>query len=257
MLSPYLKCRYLCPKSAILSSEGQLVLHKFLRFLPMVDVYCNTYQYQWHHSCPSWMLKSCDQQSQAQCGESSVSDTAPSMATLGMPRTRWPGKTGPTGMPHLSETRQWWHSCGCPVMQGLLCMLLEWVPQGCMQTDLCRNKAWQQNSVPLTLNSYIMINWSNKHFITKISFERVPPLHFETRMGVSFLTFELSHLRNRQNVLIHAMPLSRSCQTPRFIYPSHENNSCGVTQQHNKLLSNGPVLSIMVHKQMVLICLEG
>ena len=27
-----------------------------------------------------------------------------------------------------------------------------------------------------------------------------------------------------------------------------EINSCGVTQQYNKLLSNGPVLSIMVHK---------
>ena len=35
----------------------------------------------------------------------------------------------------------------------------------------------------------------------------------------------------------------------------NENNSCGVMQQHNKPLSNGPVLSIMVHKQLVRIWL--
>ena len=34
----------------------------------------------------------------------------------------------------------------------------------------------------------------------------------------------------------------------------NENNRC-VTQQHNKLLSNGAVLSIMVHKQLVRFCL--
>ena len=37
----------------------------------------------------------------------------------------------------------------------------------------------------------------------------------------------------------------------------NENNSWGVTKQHNKLLSNGPVLSIMVYKQMVRICRGG
>ena len=39
--------------------------------------------------------------------------------------------------------------------------------------------------------------------------------------------------------------------------PKHnDNNSCGVMQQH-KLLSDGPVLSLMVHKQLVHICLGG
>ena len=83
-----------------------------------------------------------------------------------------------------------------------------------------------------------------------------------------------------------ALPLSRSYQTPRVINPSvmrtavvsasppprfatillvpdseghkpkrNKNNSCGVTQQHNKLLSDWPVLSIMVHKQRLRICL--
>ena len=35
-----------------------------------------------------------------------------------------------------------------------------------------------------------------------------------------------------------------------------EDSRSGVTQQHNKLHSNGPVLSITVHKQLVRICLR-
>ena len=35
----------------------------------------------------------------------------------------------------------------------------------------------------------------------------------------------------------------------------NENNSCGVTQQQNKLLSDSPVLSFMVHKQLMRIFL--
>ena len=36
----------------------------------------------------------------------------------------------------------------------------------------------------------------------------------------------------------------------------YENNSCGVIQQHNKLLPNGPVMSIKVHKLLVRISLN-
>ena len=91
-----------------------------------------------------------------------------------------------------------------------------------------------------------------------------PPLHtphFETRRGiVPHFKLVLSSLvwENRKFFLLPAMPLlSRSCQTPRVINPKHnENNSCGVTQRH-KLLSDGPVMSILVHKQMVQICRGG
>ena len=49
-------------------------------------------------------------------------------------------------------------------------------------------------------------------------------------------------------------PLSRSCQTPKVINPSVIITAVVLRNSKDKLLSDGPVLSITVHKQLIRIC---
>ena len=87
--------------------------------------------------------------------------------------------------------------------------------------------------------------------LKNLSFERVPTLW--RKNGVSFLTlitFELSRLGIANIFCPRYAIISLVADSESHKPIRNENNSCGVTQQHNKLLSNGPVLSIMVHKQL-------
>ena len=89
------------------------------------------------------------------------------------------------------------------------------------------------------------------------TFGRVPPL--DTKSGVSPPPPILDSLvwETRQIFLPPALPLSRSCQTQEVINPSNDNTAVYIMVLHNsvnKPLSDGHILSIVVHKQLVCIC---
>ena len=132
--------------------------------------------------------------------------------------------------------------------------------------------------------------WGLTPPVWALSFEKVTkifcPHPFDTQSGVWHPHFELSRLRKLptfsahpiwytkwgldthilsflvweswQNCLPPALAPSRLCQTPKFINPSIMITTAVVLcNSINKLLSDGPVLSIMVQDQLVRICLEG
>ena len=103
-------------------------------------------------------------------------------------------------------------------------------------------------------------------FITKISrFARFARffgvLLFDTQSGVWHPHFELSRFRKSLIYFLPpdfpGLPLSRSCQTPQVINPSVVLTAMVLRNSINKTLSDGHVLSIIVHKQLVHICHHG
>ena len=65
------------------------------------------------------------------------------------------------------------------------------------------------------------------------------------------LSFEKVNKKHLTSVL----PIYRSCQTPKVINPSMISKAVVLCNSINIPLSDGPILSIMVHKQLVRICL--
>ena len=79
--------------------------------------------------------------------------------------------------------------------------------------------------------------------------------HCKTKWGFATHFWALS-FEKVTKIFFPSLPLSRSRQTPKVINPSIMITTAVVLgNSMNKPLSDGPVLSIMIHKQLVRICL--
>ena len=90
------------------------------------------------------------------------------------------------------------------------------------------------------------------HHYENLLFRRGTAIWY-TKWGLKLPSWDLSF-----ETIAPALALSRSCQTPKVTNPSKIITTAVVLCNNiNKLLSDGHFLSIMVHTQLVRICLRG